>query len=906
MVAETLTPSQAASRGDERPARGLDVPRSALGRALDLCQSPSERALIVVGEAGSGKTTLLDRVHVDMVARSVLVRANPGEVARPLSGFSAVFSAARDRRLVELGSRLVLSSDTPDRLFDAARDVLVLLRGMDLDPVVLLIDDIDRMDQQSQLILGHMAGRLNGTGLRVVATARRVDEDDPLAGISRAALESLDARSAVDVARAHGGARASESTLALVAARSDGNPRAISHLVRGLSDAQVSGHRALVLPLPPDRSTSRIVEGRLRRLTRAEVDVLTHLACAPVADAPAVRGLQEVDEDLVDALARNGWIETEGHRLRLNSHLVRAHLYASTPTRRRRELHRLLAQAHRQADPGLAVYHDSYLQGGEAVARALMRCAADVCREGRHDVAVELAERALCMGGDDDEVAASADVLAGELLRECRPDLAYRYLAFAMDGRPVGGLSADHVLTRIYVNFAHARSFPHNNIAAWIALNTARRPQESAEVLANAAWYHALTWNTGEAVRLLREAEPLMGGAPSRLTSFHHSVEVLADAMSGWASRADLTRVMPRPGEVESLPANEIVVRASSLMYGEDYTAARSLCSIALNVSPSPFWERSIGHVLATTEFRAGRFFEGRMVFEAMARGPDAHAFRPQDRLMTARCAYAEDRLDDALAVIDAGATELSFQENQQVGAGLLALKGTVLMVRGEYAQTVRVLHLADRVGAAYRNPALLRHAGDLVEACVRTGATREAHEALQRLTEQSRAHPSRWAQLVLARSRAIAATPEKRGGLFDEALDLLTPEDSPYERGRTHLALGTHLESAGAVAGAEESYAAAAAAFQEAGTLAWVHRIDQLAVGSPSSERDGLLAALTPEELDVVELVRLGHSNKSIAAILFVSVRTVELRLTRTYRKLGAHSRLHLLTLLGEGRGVA
>jgi DNA-binding NarL/FixJ family response regulator len=48
-----------------------------------------------------------------------------------------------------------------------------------------------------------------------------------------------------------------------------------------------------------------------------------------------------------------------------------------------------------------------------------------------------------------------------------------------------------------------------------------------------------------------------------------------------------------------------------------------------------------------------------------------------------------------------------------------------------------------------------------------------------------------------------------------------------------------------------------------------------------------------------VVQLVRRGLRNKEIARELFVSLRTVEVRLTRIYHRVGVTSRAHLIAQL-------
>jgi DNA-binding NarL/FixJ family response regulator len=84
-----------------------------------------------------------------------------------------------------------------------------------------------------------------------------------------------------------------------------------------------------------------------------------------------------------------------------------------------------------------------------------------------------------------------------------------------------------------------------------------------------------------------------------------------------------------------------------------------------------------------------------------------------------------------------------------------------------------------------------------------------------------------------------------------------------------------------------------ALAVFEELGAALWAAkaRAELASIGgrAPSSDE------LTPAEERVAALVAEGHTNREVAAMLFVSDRTVEFHLSRIYRKLGVRSRAEL-----------
>jgi DNA-binding CsgD family transcriptional regulator len=114
-----------------------------------------------------------------------------------------------------------------------------------------------------------------------------------------------------------------------------------------------------------------------------------------------------------------------------------------------------------------------------------------------------------------------------------------------------------------------------------------------------------------------------------------------------------------------------------------------------------------------------------------------------------------------------------------------------------------------------------------------------------------------------------------------------------PFERARTLLALGLVQRRKNERRRAHESLEQALAIFEELGAPLWAERTrrELRPVGGRPTDRD----ALTPAEQRVAELAASGLTNREVAAILFISPKTVESTLARAYRKLNIHSRAEL-----------
>ena len=80
---------------------------------------------------------------------------------------------------------------------------------------------------------------------------------------------------------------------------------------------------------------------------------------------------------------------------------------------------------------------------------------------------------------------------------------------------------------------------------------------------------------------------------------------------------------------------------------------------------------------------------------------------------------------------------------------------------------------------------------------------------------------------------------------------------------------------------------------FRTLGAVSWTQRAeDELA---RLGDRPGSAFGLTPTEQRIADLVAAGRTNREVAEILVVSIKTVEWNLTRIYEKVGVRSRAQL-----------
>ncbi len=252
-------------------------------------------------------------------------------------------------------------------------------------------------------------------------------------------------------------------------------------------------------------------------------------------------------------------------------------------------------------------------------------------------------------------------------------------------------------------------------------------------------------------------------------------------------------------------------------------------------------------------------------------------------------------------AMIDAVELPAPFAETTS-GALLFETRGALRLARG------------DRVGAA----AELRAAAALFEAMEfgpRLGPWRsrlalalpaedrdEALELVEREIAEAEALEATRALGIAQRALGILRGGEEGVEELRRSAETLADCPSPLERARSLAELGAALRRGNSRGEARERLREAADLAQLCGAERLETSVAEellIAGAKPRRRRISGPDSLTPAERRVAAAAAAGATNREIAQNLFVSLRTVEMHLTNTYRKLGASSRAELATAI-------
>jgi ATP/maltotriose-dependent transcriptional regulator MalT len=246
----------------------------------------------------------------------------------------------------------------------------------------------------------------------------------------------------------------------------------------------------------------------------------------------------------------------------------------------------------------------------------------------------------------------------------------------------------------------------------------------------------------------------------------------------------------------------------------------------------------------------------------------------------------------------------------QRCGSARLAewpatLGGFLEVSRGDYQAAVEALEPLLPILQMFPDGAEIISASlmpEAAEAMIGLGRLDDAEPLIEALERNGGRHDRPWLLAVGRRCRAMVLA--ARGDLTaatsmaGHAMAEHERLPMPFERARTQLLLG-QLQRRQRHRAAAATLHQALQTFEEIGAELWVDRAKAELARARSGRRRS--EGLTPSEQRVAELAVSGMSNRDIAGALFISPKTVEVNLSRIYRKLDIHSRVELYRALGN-----
>lgn len=879
-------------------------------------------ALVVRGEPGIGKSVLLD--HAVSVANRQGMRVVRGmgvesDAKLVYGGLHQLLYPHLDRletlptpQATALRVALGLAEGDGTNHFLVSAGILGVLTDLaEETPLLCVVDDLQWIDPESVAALLFAARRLSADRVAMLFAVREASLPFETPSIDVLHLQRLaadDAGRLLDERTP----RLADPLRARVIEESHGNPLAILELSSNHDD---------VLDHADGRVGALPVAHRVQDVFRRQIAALPMetrralLVGAADAGAPLTTMLRVI-EDLggtaadLEPAERAALIRI-GNQVTFQHPLVRAAAYQGEPLHHRIEVHRAYAAVLSAAtDADRRVWHLAAATTGpdEAVASELEAAAERSRRRGAAMAVSAAFERAGRLSVGEQSMGRRIAGAAQAAFDAGKPDRASRLAAEALALATDPDVRAEAIYVRGAV--AYERASPRTD--AELTIEAATLVRETDPELAALNLYEAVhAARHGAAHDLLDQAADLMRD----LTPPPHWAPVVG-ALVGWAelfeARPDLAVGPMRAlrtadgGDDDANLMRRMTAGVGGLLIGDEDDVVAEMEELLAHVRTSGAlaWVPYALNALALARLQRGEFAdahacvaEGTEIADELGNTTEGLAHRSIEVWLHA-VRGEEDRCRDLAARVLPEARTRHRVNAELAGWGLAMLD---LSAR-------RFGAALDGLDEVCRGPArrdvVRRAVPDLVEAAVRSEAPDRSREAMAEFADWAEHADRPVTTGLLLRSRALLAEDTEADELYAEALRLHEKHAGPYDLARTRLVYGEWLRRRRRRTEARARLEAASSGFDRLGARLWAERArsELNALGGAREEQraDGPLTLLTPQEWQIVQLAAAGHTNKQIAAKLYLSPRTVGHHLYKAYPKLGVTARSELAELTG------
>ena len=896
---------------------GRQREREVLDRVLEGAREGRGGVLAVYGEPGVGKTALLEySIEAGRNFRISRTSGVEGEMELAFAALQQLCSPSFDllehlpqpqREAVEVA--LGLSAGRPPNPFLVGLAVLNLLsEAAEEQPLLCLVDDAQWLDSGSARVLAFVARRLLAERIAMVFAAREpLEALDGFAELQVEPLGHRDARALLDSVLP---ARLDERVLEQIVAETRGNPLALLELPRGLTPAQLAGGFGLPGALPLSARIEQSFERRLARLPRDARRLLLLAAAEPVGD-PAVLWrageLLGIPESAVDIVESDGLLVL-GPPVAFRHPLVRSAVYAAVEPNERREIHRALAEAtDPKLDPDRRAWHRAQAAAGpdEHVAVELERSATRAQARGGVAAVAAFLERAAALTPEPTHrarrllAAAAAKRDAGDL--EAALGLLGRIEAGTLD--ELGEARIDLLRAQI------ASEQRRGDDAGRLFLGAASRLERLDPELTRETYLEALGGAMASDAQVVggpaTVAAAARAGPPATVPP--RTVDVLLDAFAirltdGFAAAA--------PALAQAL---EHLLTLDISGDGADRWLSLSGLRDS-NIVAEEIWDDEAMYLLAARQVQAAR--------DAGALGhlQFALSFLARNHMLAGELTAAALLIDEARVIAEATGNPPLVSAPMILAAWRGRESQASELIEASFEEAARQGWTSNNYARCVLYNGLGRHDAaleaaceamqpdpigygtllvpELAEAASRAGDRARLETACEWLSERTGAISSAWLTGIDARVRALLSESDVADAHYCESITHLSRTRVRLELARTHLLYGEWLRRERRRIDAREHLRTAFEAFTSMGAEAFARRAERelLATGEHARKRTiDTLGDLTPQEAQISRLAAQGHSNKEIAAQLYISPSTVEYHLHKVFRKFGVKSRTQL-----------